>query len=82
MLLEIFIIALAIPAGFLISWMARDELIVGKKWFIVLIVLFTASGVIAIVFKQPSAAFTSFFIAIISAVAFWKSGDKKWTKKL
>jgi hypothetical protein len=39
MLSEILILVLAIPVGYLLSWMARDELTQGRKWFKVIIVL-------------------------------------------
>ncbi len=36
MIAEIFILLLAIPAGFLIAWLAHDELASGKRYFMVL----------------------------------------------
>ncbi|MDO8459694.1 MAG: hypothetical protein Q7S74_01160 [Nanoarchaeota archaeon] len=80
MILEIILVILGIPIGYLLAFLARDELVAGRKWFIRIIVL----GVIAVtgfdLYRIYYAAWTSLFIIIIAAVALKKSYDKKWTK--
>ena len=46
MILEVLILILAIPTGFLIAWMAKDELIDGQKWFRALIILGLLGGML------------------------------------
>ena len=80
MILEIIILALAIPAGYLIAWLARDELIAGQKWFRVLIILGLIAGIWLYLIGFYAGAWSSGFIVIVSIVSLVKSGDKRWTK--
>ena len=81
MFFEIIVLLLAIPVGFLIAWMARDELIEGKRYFRFLII-FSILGVIGgWLYGRSVEALTFGFIGIVSLVSFIKSEDKKWTKK-
>jgi hypothetical protein len=71
------------PAGYLLAWLARDELVAGRRWFLFLsAVSFLAA--IVIVFIEFSLKFviilSLFFIIIISQVAVWKSYDKRWVR--
>jgi len=83
MILYIIILVLAFPAGYLLAYLARDELIAGRKWFMLLAVLSLVFSVILSLtnfsFKFPS-ILSLFFIVIISLMAMWKSHDKKWVK--
>lgn len=81
MLFEIILLLCAIPTGFLISWMARDELIQGRKWFIALIGVSAIAGIALFSLKLNAEGFTCIFVAIVSGVSYWKSFDKKWTKR-
>lgn len=81
MLFEIIILILAIPSGFLISWLCREELVSGRKWFKILIVLSVALGIGCGLFGYYAAAWTMGFAAVVSMVSYWKSFDGKWTKK-
>jgi hypothetical protein len=74
-------LAAAFPLGYLISWMARDELLVGRKWFKVLCTGFAMIGILFLLFKNYSITLSSFFIFILSAVSHKKSFDKKWTQE-
>ena len=80
----VIILLLALPIGYLLAWLARDELIAGRKWFLLLFLASIAS-IAALIFvdfsvKLPS-ILTLGFLAVISLMAIWKSADKKWTKK-
>ena len=81
MILEVLILILAIPAGFLIAWMARDELIDGQKWFRALVVVSIVLAGLFYFYGQGYVALTCLFIAIVSFISLMKSRDKKWTKK-
>ncbi|OGJ17918.1 hypothetical protein A3K73_02445 [Candidatus Pacearchaeota archaeon RBG_13_36_9] len=82
-ILYVIALALAFPAGYLLAYLARDELKAGKRWFMLLAVLSLISSIVLsftdFSLKFP-AVLTLFFIAIISLMALWKSSDKKWTK--
>ncbi len=81
MIFYLIIIALAVPTGFLIAHMARDELVLGRKWFRI---IFTASFIAGLWFFLIGVeyiALTLFFIVIFSLINYIKSFDKKLTKK-
>jgi len=82
-LLLILTLLAAFPTGYLLAYLARDELVSGRKWFVLL-------AIASVVASLPVAFYSSlrfpiilalFFIAIISLLAAWKSYDKKWVKK-
>ncbi|MBS3089249.1 hypothetical protein J4402_05785 [Candidatus Pacearchaeota archaeon] len=80
MLIEIVVLILAIPTGFLLSWLCREELVSGRKWFKALIIFSVVLGIGCWLFGYFSAAWTLAFIAIASMISYWKSFDGKWTK--
>jgi hypothetical protein len=82
MLIEIIILALGIPAGFLIAYWANDELIQGRKWFTALLTLSVIAGFWSIVMQsEKTVAWTAGFSIIVATISLWKSHDKKWTKR-
>lgn len=81
MILEVVLFLLSIPAGFLIAYFARDELIQGRKYFKIIIILSIISAVYFFLTKTQEIAFSSLFVTIISYIGYHKSFDKKWTKK-
>ena len=80
MLIEIIILLLAIPSGYLIAWLARDELEDGKKWFRILIIVSIISGIWFYLIGLFYISLTSGFIFIVSLISLIKSKDKKWIK--
>lgn len=80
MLPEIILVLLAIPVGFLVAWLARDELVQGRKWFLALTLVFLIVAVVFFGLGMNTESFTSVFIAIVSKISYWKSFDKNWTK--
>ncbi len=80
MVIEILILALAIPSGFLIARLCRDELVQGRKWFKILIIGFLILGIGFFLFGYKVEGFASFFIMITSLISYVKSYDKKWVK--
>lgn len=71
------------PVGYLLAWLARDELVAGRRWFLVLAVVSLLVAV-AVSFTgfylKPVVIISLFFIIIISLVGTWKSYDKKFIK--
>ncbi len=82
-LLYTLILLAGFPAGYLLAYLCRDELVAGRKWFLLLSAL-SLIAAIAVSFTGLLFKFTIiltlFFIIIISLVAVWKSYDKKFVK--
>jgi len=81
--LLIVILLSAFPIGYFLAWLCRDELVAGRKWFIII----ALAGLISnfyIAFASfsggLSAILTLFYLAIICFVAVWKSYDRKFVK--
>jgi cytochrome b len=68
------ILFLAIPAGYLIAWMAKDELSAGRKWFGLLVIAGLALALAFWILGYGYAAATCLFIAIVGFVSWFKSG--------
>ena len=78
-LLITLVLILAFPAGFLLAWLCKEELVPGRKWFLAIGIISLISGAIFLFFNLVS-SLTSFFIAIISFVSLIKGYDKKFVK--
>ena len=81
MIVEIILLILAVPAGFLIAWLGRDELVDGKKWFKFVVISSLALAGLFWLFGLDYVSLTLGFIAIVSFISVIKSNDRKWTKK-
>ena len=80
MIIEVGLLILAVPLGFLLAWAARDELVSGRKWFMVLLVISIVAGIGFYVFGLGHIGWTFGFIAVVSFISLKKSRDKSWTK--
>ena len=82
-LLYVLILILGFPAGYLLAWLARDELVAGRKWFFALAAVSLIAVIVisftGLLLKLP-AILCLFFIIIISLTAVWKSHDKRWVR--
>ena len=78
---EIIILALAVPSGFLIAWLAKDELIQGRKWFRILIISSILFGIWFYLIGQSYIVWVFGFILIVSLIGLIKSNDKKWVMR-
>jgi len=81
MIVEIILLGLAIPVGFLIAYLARDELIQGRIYFKALIAISILTTVISYLYNQPIKFLTSLFILIATSISLIKSKDKSWIKQ-
>ena len=81
MLIELIILTVSVPVGFLLAWMARDELIQGRKWFKVIIIASFLAGIWFFLTDFNAGVYTCAFILIATFVSYWKSFDRKWTRK-
>ena len=81
MIIEIGLLLLAIPIGYLLAYWGNDELVAGRKWFRALIIAAVAVGIWFWLTGQTYVTWTSSFIVIVTFIALIKSKDKKWTKR-
>ena len=78
-LFNVLIILLAIPAGFLIAYFARDELIQGRNWFVLIMILSVLFALLFLIINSYYITLTLIFILIATLVSYLKSFDKNWT---
>jgi len=76
MLLEIILLILAIPVGYLLAYLTKDELVQGRKWFRVIIAVSLILTFWFYLANQNAIALTSLFIVIATFVSYKKSFDK------
>lgn len=79
-IIDIIILLLAIPTGYIIAYLCKDELAKGRYWFLVLILLSFIIGSWFYLSDNYVIMNSCFFITIISLVSYLKSRDKRWTK--
>ena len=82
MIFEIIILLLGIPVGYLIAWLARDELVLGRRWFKILIILSFLVGITSYFLDSIYITLTMVFIIIVSFISLIKSRDKRWIRKI
>ncbi len=76
-ILSLVLLILAVPVGFLIAWLCKDELVVGRRWFKILIIAGILIGILFFFFGNYPIALSGIFISIVSLVSLIKSKDKK-----
>jgi ABC-type Fe3+ transport system permease subunit len=73
MILEIVILLLAVPVGFFIAWLTKEELRMGRKWFRILIVV-SLIGIIGFwIYGVSYVSWTFGFIGIVSTISLVKA---------
>lgn len=77
MLLEAIFLAVAVPTGVLIAHFTKDETPIYKKWFQYIVILSAISSVLFYLYRQPSIALVSAFIAIATFISYVKSHNNK-----
>ena len=80
MMIELIILILAIPIGFLIAHLTRDELVIGRIWFKLILVVCAVMGVWFYFKGMVYITLTFLFILIVVLVSLIKSYDKSWIK--
>ena len=74
-----FILFLAVPLGYLLAYLTRDELVDGRKYFKLISFLCSLMALIFLFFSL-TIALTLVFMSIVSSVSLVKSYDKKFIK--
>ena len=80
MIIEIFVLLTAVPIGYFISYLTKDELKSGEKWFRVLIISSILIGILFILLGEFYISWTAGFVFIVSLISLIKANDKKWIK--
>jgi len=80
-LLYVLVFATAIPVGWLLAWLCKDELVDGRKWFmrigyILVIILIVA----VLVWRDVPIVLSLSYMIVVTAVSLYKSNDKKFVK--
>ena len=78
--LNLLILLSSVPAGFILAWLARDELVSGRKWFKILAAACLIAALIVAFFNieaKFTIILTLFYITIVSLISAWKSYDFK-----
>jgi len=80
-LLNIAILLTAIPVGYVLAWLCRDELVDGRKWFkMIIYILVILLIVFLLVYKDASILFSLMYMLIITYISLFKSKDKGFVK--
>ena len=74
MWIQIILLALAIPVGYLIAWMAKDELKVGRKYFKILVIGSLLGVIWFWMTKQYVISWSLGFVGIVALISLMKSG--------
>lgn len=75
------IILLSVPIGYLIAYLCRDELVVGRKWFRAIAIVSILLLIYFAIIDNYAISLTLLFISVVSIISLWKSHDKKLTRK-
>ncbi|MBU0907014.1 MAG: hypothetical protein KKD18_04240 [Nanoarchaeota archaeon] len=81
MLIELIVVLLGIPVGFLIAYWANDELIFGRSWFKWIMILSVLLGAYFAFQGNWPVVWTCGFVVIVAGVSCWKSFDRAWVKR-
>ncbi len=77
-------IILAFPAGYLLAWMTRDELVKGRKFFELLLIASLIVLFASLLLENQRLAFAiilgMIFSMIVSLISLYRSFDKKFVR--
>lgn len=81
MIIEIIVLLLSVPVGYLIAYLANDELVKGRKWFRILMILSVIVGGWFALQRNYTIVLTAGFVLIVTFISYWKSYDGVWTRR-
>jgi preprotein translocase subunit Sss1 len=67
LLIATIILILGIPIGNYLASKTKEELKQGKKWFKIIVIVFSIIGFIGLIIKNDAILFSGFFIAIVTS---------------
>lgn len=74
-------IVLAVPLGLWLAWLARDEIMYGRKWFRFIVITSLIGAYAGFLIGRLEITLSCVFIALVSLISLAKSQDKNWAKK-
>lgn len=77
MIIEIILLLLALPVGYLIAGITSEELVDGRGWFYVIMAVSMILALWAVYENLAHIALSFVFMAIVSFISIVKSRDKK-----
>lgn len=80
MWIQPFLLLLAIPVGYLIAWLCKDELKDGRKYFRIVLITAFALAVLSFAVGNYMMVYVFLFIAIVTFISYVKATDKKFIK--
>lgn len=81
-LFNILILLTAIPAGYVLAWLCKDELVDGRKWFrIILTCLSIVLILILIFYRDLNAILAIVYMIIVTFIAILLGKDKKFLRR-
>ena len=85
MLYEILILLTSIPLGYLLAFLTKEELVISRKYHLILIILSLISIPITFLINiaenmKLTIIYTLLYIALATSVSLYKSYDRKFVK--
>ena len=78
---NILILLTAIPAGLLLAWLCKEELVPGRKWFFIILYSLAIVMVVFLVYYiNLSIILSLIYMIIVTIISIWKSKDKKFLR--
>ena len=72
----------AIPVGWFLAWLTKDELVSGRKWFrIIFYVLVIVLVVVVLVWKDTPTSMALGYMILVTAMSLFLGKNKKFVKK-
>ena len=80
-ILSLIVLLSALPIGWVLAWLCKDELVLGRKWFIVIIISFSVLFLSCLIFYRKGSILLSLsYMIIVTYVSLHKSKDDKFVK--
>jgi len=82
MMISVLILLTSIPVGYLLAHLCRDELVPGRKWFLLLMIIsLILSWVLFFAYLKLEIILTLIYIFITSLISFILSYDRGFIRK-
>lgn len=81
-LFNILVLITAIPVGWFLAYLTRDELVSGKKWFkLILYILILILVIVILIWRDTSISFALGYMIIVTLVSLYLGKNKKFVKR-
>ena len=81
LILSLGLLLTAIPIGLMLAWLCKDELVLGRKWFVVIITSFSFLLLASLIFYRNFSILLSLsYMIVVTYISLHKSKNKKFVK--